>query len=161
VEQAVAQQKGIGSLTNAPAYTKASSESNINSKPAPLTLAQFDNEAGGRTIQLELIAPTRQSLGQFQIKRGQKFSLGKEELPPELRSDPTIASNHILIQLLENTQLIIRDTSPQNFETAATTYTTGDIESHQMMTLSKGLPVAFKFPVLVLLGEEVILGMYE
>jgi hypothetical protein len=110
-----------------------------------------------RNLTLKLLAPYEHVIGQFDISRGQKYSIGREELPENLHHLITVATQHIQIQLLDENQLIVRDVSPAQLETSATTFRSGQLEEQQFRKLTKNLPIAFKFPVLVLMGDEVIL----
>jgi hypothetical protein len=108
-----------------------------------------------KKVALEILVPIRKVIQQITLEVGKKFIIGRELIPKEIQGRDSVSATHVSIQLLDQNQLIIEDLS--SYGTGAANYSG---KSFDTTTLSKNIPVAFKFPIIVNLAGMILLGIY-
>jgi hypothetical protein len=109
-----------------------------------------------RSIKIEILEPIRQLVGEFDLEVGKKIGFGQDELPANVPGREYVNLQQVVIQLLDLDQLIIRDVSDSGTE--AVNYVGGDLP--ETVPLTKNIPVAYKFPLLLKFAGRIIIGFF-
>ena len=108
-------------------------------------------------IVFEMLVPFRNIIGQYAFRLGQKVRFGRDVFVNYLSGEELngIMPDHIELQLLDDHQMILKALSENS---AAQHFSQEEINP---VKLIKGIGVAYTFPIIIQLGDELMVGIYK